>query len=244
MTSSQRVIVWSTRTSWSRRPDPPWPGTRTQQVSSALPTSNAATGWRIWSLSWVSSSTLASLGSDQQRAVARRNHRRQANLIRVLKATVKGPGAAPNTRLINGLRRPRTSGVSGQPLRFSPTRRAAPRLIRHIRGMRSCWQRAARPAQPLDGSDRGCPLSTVVDPPIWHASGTANGTRWSAGHWSGPECRGPRHSSTSRRAYCSLCSTGGRRDGERKPDLHSTRAGSGRDGSGSGLGDGSDCGCG
>jgi hypothetical protein len=116
--------------------------------------------------------------------------------------------------------------------------------IRHIRGMRSCWQRAARPAQPSDGSDRGCPLSTVVDPPIWHASGTANCTRWSAGHWSGPECRGPRHSSTSRRAYCSLCSTGGRRGGERKPDLHSTRAGSGRDGSGSGLGDGSDCGCG
>jgi hypothetical protein len=28
---------------------------------------------------------------------------RKANLIRVLKATVKGPGAAPSTRLINGL---------------------------------------------------------------------------------------------------------------------------------------------
>jgi hypothetical protein len=42
------------------------------------------------------------------------------NLIRVLKATVKGPGAAPSTRLINGLQRPRTSGVSGQPPRFSP----------------------------------------------------------------------------------------------------------------------------
>jgi len=56
------------------------------------------------------------------------------NLIRVLEATVKGPGAAPSTRLINGLRRPRTSGVSGQPPRFSPRngrrRRAAPRLIR------------------------------------------------------------------------------------------------------------------
>src|SRR4029453_790839 len=68
----------------------------------------------------------------------------KANLIRVLKATVKGPRAAPSTRLINGLRRPRTSGVSGQPPDFHPgtgaTRRAASRLIRHIRGMRStCW---------------------------------------------------------------------------------------------------------
>src|SRR5215204_4503691 len=44
----------------------------------------------------------------------------KANLIRVLKATMKGPGAAPSTRLINGLQRPRTSGVSGQPPRFSP----------------------------------------------------------------------------------------------------------------------------
>jgi hypothetical protein len=51
----------------------------------------------------------------------------------VLKATVKGPGATPSTRLINGLRRPRTSGVSEQPPRFSPRngrrRTAAPRLI-------------------------------------------------------------------------------------------------------------------
>src|SRR5215204_6334076 len=44
----------------------------------------------------------------------------KANLIRVLKATMKGPGAAPSTRLINGLQRPRTSGVSGQPPPFSP----------------------------------------------------------------------------------------------------------------------------
>jgi hypothetical protein len=44
----------------------------------------------------------------------------KANLIRVLKATMKGPGAAPSTRLSNGLQRPRTSGVSGQPPPFSP----------------------------------------------------------------------------------------------------------------------------
>jgi hypothetical protein len=42
-TSSERVIVWEVRTSCSRLPDLPRPGTRTQQVSSALPTSKAAT---------------------------------------------------------------------------------------------------------------------------------------------------------------------------------------------------------
>src|SRR5215218_9048085 len=62
-------------TSCSRLPDLPGPGTRTQQVSSAVPTSNAATRWMIWSLSWVSSSTSASLGSDDQRSVARRSRR-------------------------------------------------------------------------------------------------------------------------------------------------------------------------
>src|SRR5687768_9693309 len=45
-------------------------------------------------------------------------------------------------------------------------------LIRHIRGLRSCWKSATRPAQPPDGSDRGCPLGTVGGPPIWHTSGT------------------------------------------------------------------------
>jgi len=45
-------------------------------------------------------------------------------------------------------------------------------LIRHIRGMGSCWKSVTRPAQRSDGSDRGCPLDTVIDPPIWHASGT------------------------------------------------------------------------
>jgi hypothetical protein len=49
--------------------------------------STAATRQMIWSRSWVSSSTLASLGSDQQRVVARRSRRRPAKLIRVLKPT-------------------------------------------------------------------------------------------------------------------------------------------------------------
>src|SRR4029453_16066919 len=60
----------------------------------------------------------------------------KANLIRVLKAAVKGPRAAPSTRLINGLRRPRTSGVSGQPPRFSP------RNGRHPQGGIAAYQRS------------------------------------------------------------------------------------------------------
>ena len=43
--------------------------------------------------------------------------------------------------------------------------------------MRSSWSSEGRPAQRSEGSDRGCPLDTVVDPPIWHASGTAAGKR-------------------------------------------------------------------
>src|SRR5512132_1771978 len=50
-------------------------GTRTQQVSSALPMSNAATRWMISSVSCVSSSTPASPCSDQHRSVARRSRR-------------------------------------------------------------------------------------------------------------------------------------------------------------------------
>jgi hypothetical protein len=29
-----------------------------------------------------------------------------------------------------------------------------------------------RPVQRSNGSDRGCPLDTVIDPTMWHASGT------------------------------------------------------------------------
>jgi hypothetical protein len=39
--------------------------------------------------------------------------------------------------------------------------------------MHSCWKNATRPAQRSDSNDRDCPLGTVTDPPIWHASGTA-----------------------------------------------------------------------
>jgi hypothetical protein len=42
-TSSERVMVWSVATSCGRLLRLPWPGTRMQQTSSALPMSNAAT---------------------------------------------------------------------------------------------------------------------------------------------------------------------------------------------------------
>src|SRR5215216_4202989 len=73
---------------------------------------------------------------------------RQANLIRVLKATVKGPRAAPGARLINGLRRPRTSDVSGQPSRFSP------RNGRHPQGGTAAYQAYSRDAFMLVERDR------------------------------------------------------------------------------------------
>jgi len=51
--------------------------------------------------------------------------------------------------------------------------------------MRPCWKSVTRPAQRSDGSDRGCPLATVIDRPMWHASGTGDeydaarpGGRW------------------------------------------------------------------
>jgi hypothetical protein len=50
---------------------------------------------------------------------------------------------------------------------------AASSLSGIFAGMRSCWTSVTGPVQRSDDSDRGCPLGTVIDPPIWHASGTA-----------------------------------------------------------------------
>jgi hypothetical protein len=103
------------------------------------------------------------------------------NLIRVLKATVKGPGAAPSTRLINGLRRPRTSDVSGQPPRFSPKNGRLPQ------GGTAAYQahsrdafllvRRGRPAHGRRNSDRGCPMGTTHARRVWHACGTTRMVR-------------------------------------------------------------------
>src|SRR4029453_12261970 len=58
----------------------------------------------------------------------------KANLIRVLKATVKGPGATPGARLINGLHDQGPPTSAGNHPDFHPgtgaSRRAAPPLIR------------------------------------------------------------------------------------------------------------------
>ena len=42
--------------------------------------------------------------------------------------------------------------------------------------MYSCWRSVTGPAQRSDGSDRGCLLGTVIDPPIWRAGGTPTRT--------------------------------------------------------------------
>src|SRR5215211_8621096 len=90
----------------------------------------------ISAVSCVSSSTPASLSPTTNRQSPAGAAGQKANLIRVLKATMKDPGAAPSTRLINGLQRPRTSGVSGQPPPFSP------RNGRHPQGGIAAYQQS------------------------------------------------------------------------------------------------------
>jgi hypothetical protein len=58
-----------------------------------LPTSNAATRWMIWSWSWVSSSTQASLRSDDQRVVARRSRRARGESDPRARGDSEGPMA-------------------------------------------------------------------------------------------------------------------------------------------------------
>jgi hypothetical protein len=111
--------------------------------------SKAATRWMIWSLSCVSSSISAPYALTTNGRLPAGAAGRKANLIRVLKATVKGPGAAPSTRLINGLRRPRTSGVSGQPPRFSPWNGRLPK------GGTAAYQAHSRDAFMLEERDTG-----------------------------------------------------------------------------------------
>ena len=85
--------------------------------------------------------------------------------------------------------------------------RPYPILIRHIRGMDPWWKGATRPALWSDGSDRGCPLDTVIDLPIWHASGTARPmpmvvSRRSVTRTSQPNSHGPPACSSAR--VCSI----------------------------------------
>ena len=58
-----------------------------------MPTSKAATRWMIWSLSCVSSSTSASLRSDDQRAVARRSRRARGESDPRAQGNSEGPKA-------------------------------------------------------------------------------------------------------------------------------------------------------
>src|SRR4030095_3717783 len=93
----------------------------------------------ISSVSCVSSSTPASLRSDDPTGrLPAGAAGLKANLIRALTATVKGPRRGSQHPAYQRPRRPRRSGVSGQPPRFSPgngrRRRTAPRLISKMQG--------------------------------------------------------------------------------------------------------------
>ena len=63
---------------------------------------------------------------------------------------MKDPGAAPSTRLINGLQRPRTSGVSGQPPPFSP------RNGRHPQGGIAAYQISMAERRAISHLPRPC----------------------------------------------------------------------------------------
>ncbi len=133
MPSSGRVIVAYVCTSCSRRPGRSSSGTRTQHTSSALPISSAATRAMICSSSCVSVSIWLppTIDRTEVAAAARRSHGHcWRNLILVLAATLKGPGLAPRTRLINDLEDQGSDGVSGQqpPPIFRPER-ASPQGI-------------------------------------------------------------------------------------------------------------------
>jgi hypothetical protein len=56
--------------------------------------------------------------------------------------------------------------------------------------MCSCWRSVTGPAQRSDGSGRGCPLGTVIDPPIWHAGGAATRTCGSRSRPTQSHCAG------------------------------------------------------
>jgi hypothetical protein len=72
-------------------------------------------------------------------------------------------------------------------------------LIRHIRGMRSCWLSVGGPAHGRYGTDRGCPLGTGVVRPMWHANGAVLPARLLASSRPGtpPRVKGGRRPSRS-----------------------------------------------
>ena len=43
--------------------------------------------------------------------------------------------------------------------------------------MRSSWPSEGHPAYGASEIDRGCPLGTGIDPPMWHANGTTGEAR-------------------------------------------------------------------
>jgi hypothetical protein len=148
----------------------------TQQVSSALPTSNAATCWMIWSRSRVSSSTPASLGSDQQRSVTRRSRRATGESDPRAQGNREGPRRGSQHP---AYQRPPTTKDIRRQRATAPIfiQERAPPTGRH-RGLSGIFadrfiQRGTATHQGR-GVDRGYPLGTGIVRPMWHTNGTAS----------------------------------------------------------------------
>src|SRR4051812_32218354 len=113
---------------------PPGPGIRTQQTTSALPTSSAATR----SMSSSSSGSICMTLASSPRGGHPQELQGTANLILVLEAHAAAHSTAPSARLQNGLERPGDYDVNGRPrLIFGPERLSPAGGDRDFRGASS-----------------------------------------------------------------------------------------------------------
>jgi hypothetical protein len=131
-----------------------------------LPTSNAATRWMIWSLSCVSSSTPASLCSDDPTVVARRSHRATGESDPRAQGDTEGPKARlPAPGLSTASNDQGDPASAGNRPDFTQERappqggtEAYQAYLRHV----FVLLERETPARRWDRSGRGCPLDTGV----------------------------------------------------------------------------------
>ncbi len=118
--------------SCARLPDPCAPGTRTQQTSSALPISGAATRPISSSVSCVSSSTRPPSSPTRHQHGRPREPQDRAEANPRARATLKGPQRGSQRPRSLRPQRPRTHGVSGQPRPIFTPERASPQGDRRL----------------------------------------------------------------------------------------------------------------
>src|SRR5215208_5411756 len=131
------------------------------------------------SVSCVSSSTPASLGSDDQRAVARRSRRATGESDPRAQGNSEGPTGGSRRPAYQ--RPPTTKDIRRQRATIPIfTQDRAPPAGRH-RGLSGIFAGCVQAARAQGGQllvsegDRGCPLDTGVVPWMWHANGTSRG---------------------------------------------------------------------